>query len=151
MSHWPVAAFVYLLNNPEARQAAKDIGGKIVTWIISGMYNLPGEIARAITGALPGQPGGTLPKHPQYGPPTPPKPYNNNAPGYASGGWVGMKGPEFVKVGEKGPEFVRKAGTGTGDGGPSVRIVGVSLAEIVDAVDRGLYFKLQRAAPTLGS
>jgi hypothetical protein len=68
-----------------------------------------------------------------------------------AGGWVGLRGPELGWLGERGPEFVRKAGTGTGDGGGTgVRIVGVSARELVDMIDRGLYFRLQRAAPTLG-
>jgi hypothetical protein len=39
---------------------------------------------------------------------------------------------------------------GAGGQGGGVRILGVTEAEIVDMVDRGLYFKMQRAAPTLG-
>jgi hypothetical protein len=69
--------------------------------------------------------------------------------GHAAGGWVGLNGPELAIVGEKGPEFIRPAGTGTG-GGSGFTIQGVSEADILDMVDRGFYFRLQRAAPTLG-
>lgn len=71
--------------------------------------------------------------------------------GHAAGGWVGLHGPEMAIVGEKGPEFIRPAGTGTGGTGGSgsgFTIRGVSEREIVDMVDRGLYFRLRRAAPT---
>lgn len=69
----------------------------------------------------------------------------------AAGGWVGMNGPELRLVGEQGPEYVRRNGTGTGDsGGTGFTIQGVSEQQILDMVDRGLYFRLRRAAPTAG-
>jgi hypothetical protein len=70
--------------------------------------------------------------------------------GFAAGGWVGLHGPERVLVGERGPEYVvpnHRLGTTTSGGGMGVSIVGVSEREILDMVDRGLYFRLQRAAP----
>jgi hypothetical protein len=52
-------------------------------------------------------------------------------------------------VGEKGPEYIipnNKLGTGGG----GFTIQGVSEQQLVDMVDRGLYFKLRRAAPVAG-
>jgi hypothetical protein len=73
-----------------------------------------------------------------------------NLPGHAAGGWVGMNGPELAWVGEKGPEYIVPNGGGTGSGGGTgVMIQGVTEREIVDMVDRGLFFRLQRASPTL--
>lgn len=69
---------------------------------------------------------------------------------HAAGGWAGLNGPELSMLGEKGPEFVlsnamlqnlsRSSGTYVA--------VPVSQRELVDMVDRGMYFKLQRAAPS---
>lgn len=73
-------------------------------------------------------------------------------PGMASGGWVGLNGPQLAMVGEKGPEYIipnHQLGQGGGGGGTGVRIVGVSAREIADIVDRELYVRIQRAAPTL--
>jgi hypothetical protein len=49
----------------------------------------------------------------------------------AGGGWVGLN-------------------HALGNAAGGVRIAGVSERELLDMVDRGLYFRLQRAAPTLG-
>lgn len=74
---------------------------------------------------------------------------------FAEGGWAGMTGPETITVGDGGePELIIPASKiggagGAGDGG-GVRIVGVSEAQLVDLIERGLYFRLQRAAPTGG-
>ena len=71
-------------------------------------------------------------------------------PGHASGGWVGLHGPELGLLGEKGPEYIvpnhQLGKTGT----TGFTIAGISEREIVDMVDRGLYFKLRRAAPSAG-
>lgn len=67
---------------------------------------------------------------------------------HASGGWVGLHGPELSWLGEKGPEYVVPNGGGTGGGGGGFSIKGVSEREIIDMVDRGLYFRLQRSALT---
>ncbi len=75
-----------------------------------------------------------------------------DAGGHAAGGWVGLNGPELSWLGEKGPEYVvpnhqlgQMGGVVSG-----VTIQGVSEREIVEMVDRGLYFKLRRAAPAAG-
>jgi hypothetical protein len=74
-----------------------------------------------------------------------------NLPGHAAGGWVGTHGPELAWVGERGPEYIVPNGGGTGSsGGSGFTIQGVSEREIAEMVDRQLYFKLLRAAPTLG-
>lgn len=155
-----VAALVYLITNPEARQKAHDIGVKIVTAIVNGLISLPGKIADVVRRAfrnlkidvgpfhisasgvridLPKINPYTVEQNQQYH-------LTGQVPGHAAGGWAGLHGPELIMAGEKGPEYVRKAGTGTGDGdGAGVRIVGVTMDEIIDMVDRGLYFRLQRA------
>lgn len=71
---------------------------------------------------------------------------------HQAGGWVGLHGPELSLLGERGPEYVipnHELG-GAGRGSMGVRIVGVSEAEILDMVERGLYFRLQAAAPIEG-
>jgi hypothetical protein len=75
--------------------------------------------------------------------------------GHAEGGWVGLHGPELAMVGEKGPEYIipnhklpSGGGGGTGGGGTFVAVP-LSQTELENAVDRGLYFKLRRSAPTL--
>jgi hypothetical protein len=139
-----VGALVYLLNNPEARQKAHDIGVAIVKWIVDGLAGLASAFAQKITEAIPGMQGvgssgnsveDILRRQAQQN-------------SHAAGGWVGLNGPEIALVGEKGPEFINPAGTGTGDGGGGVRIVGVSEDQLFDMIDRRFYFKLQRAAPT---
>jgi hypothetical protein len=68
---------------------------------------------------------------------------------HAEGGWVGLNGPELSWLGEEGPEYVvpnDKLKSGGGSGGFTIQ--GVSERDIMDMVDRGLYFRLQRAAPT---
>jgi hypothetical protein len=61
---------------------------------------------------------------------------------FANGGVVPGRGPQMAIV--HGGETVTPAGKG------GFMIQGVSERDIVDMVDRGLYFKLQRAAPTQG-
>lgn len=63
--------------------------------------------------------------------------------GSERGGMVGTRGPELRLVGEKGPEMILDHGKTMDQGG--VRIQGVSQRELMDMVERGLYFKLQRA------
>ena len=69
-------------------------------------------------------------------------------PGHAAGGWVGMSGPETVRVGERGPEYITPTTPNGQGGGGGFTIQGVSEAQIVAMVDRGLYFKLNRASPS---
>jgi uncharacterized protein YigA (DUF484 family) len=64
---------------------------------------------------------------------------------------VGENGPETLIMGNSGGKVIPTSGTGggtTGAGG-GFTIRGVSEREIVDMVDRGLFFRLQRASPTL--
>ncbi len=64
------------------------------------VLNLLGEIDTSVRNAPitigpgPRQPGGDV-----YVP-------GGGIPGYAGGGWVGLHGPEIVRVGERGPEYV---------------------------------------------
>jgi hypothetical protein len=79
--------------------------------------------------------------------PTPQKGGHGLPAGSASGGWVGMNGPEVRLVGEAGPEYVvpnhRLGQMGKSSGGFTIQ--GISEREIVEMVDRGLYFRLQRS------
>lgn len=70
-------------------------------------------------------------------------------PGHAAGGWVGLNGPEIAVVGEQGPEYIVPNGGGTG-APAGVTLQGVTEAEIDDMIERRMYFRLQRAAPTVG-
>lgn len=63
----------------------------------------------------------------------------------ADGGVV--RSPTVALIGESGPEAVVPL---TGGRGGGFVIQGISEREIVDMVDRGLYFRLRRAAPTQG-
>jgi hypothetical protein len=71
-------------------------------------------------------------------------------PHHAAGGWVGLNGPELSWVGEKGPEYISPARSGGPGSSSGFTIQGVSEQQLVDMVDRGLYFKLQRSSPSLG-
>jgi hypothetical protein len=73
-----------------------------------------------------------------------------NGNGRATGGWVGLHGPELSWLGERGPEYVVPNSQLGKMGGGGFTIAGVSEREIVEMVDRGLYFKLRRAAPAGG-
>lgn len=67
----------------------------------------------------------------------------------AAGGWVGLNGPELSWVGEQGPEYIvpnHELGRSRGGGGAGVMLQGVTEAEIMAMVDRGLFFRLRRAA-----
>ena len=69
--------------------------------------------------------------------------------GKAEGGWTGLQGPELVMTGEKGPEYI-VPNHQLGSMGGGLRIEGVSERELIDIVDRGLFVRLRRAAPTAG-
>ena len=72
-------------------------------------------------------------------------------PGHAEGGWVGLQGPELAMVGERGPEYITpNRSNGRSGGGMGVTIQGVSEREIMDMVEKGLFFRLRVAAPTQG-
>jgi len=68
--------------------------------------------------------------------------YGYVVPGHAAGGWVGLSGPELAVVGERGPEYVTPANRATSSG---VTIQGISERDIINMVDRGMYFRLRRA------
>jgi hypothetical protein len=148
-----------------------DLGISIVKAIVGGLASLPGRIADVIRQAfanlhidvgpfhIDGRTGVKIDLPDLSGAGTNVTgnagPYSRSYytdKGHAAGGWAGLHGPELSWLGEKGPEYVRRAGTGTGDDGGSVRgvrLVGISEDDILDMVDRGLYFRLQRAAPTV--
>jgi hypothetical protein len=127
----------------DALRAVLALAGEIVGKIVGAILAIPTAVKQAIDSLL------ELGQHL----PTPPTGGGLNLPftpfsGHAAGGWAGLHGPELSWLGEKGPEYVRKAGTGTGDeGGRGFRIVGVSEEDLVDMVQRGLYFRLQRDPP----
>ena len=67
----------------------------------------------------------------------------------AEGGIV--RSPTVALIGEAGPEaVVPLSKMSSGGGGTGFTIEGVSERDILDMVDRGLYFRLRRAAPTQG-
>jgi hypothetical protein len=79
----------------------------------------------------------------------------NLIPHFAAGGRVpGPIGQPRLIVAHGGEQVQRSAYTGrdgaSSSGAPGVTIRGVTERELVDMIDRGLYFRLQRSAPTLG-
>ena len=168
-----VAALVYLAVNPEARQKAREVALMIIGKIGDGLHDLGVvligiftkafngvlgvarrivnaiidvilAIPRAVAAALAAL-GALGSKQFQVSP--------GRTPRHAEGGWVGLHGPELGILGERGPEYVvpnHQLSTGRGGGGAGVTLLGVSEREILDMVDRGLYFRLQRSAPTSG-
>lgn len=70
----------------------------------------------------------------------------------AGGGWAGVNGPELAVLGDGGePELVTpRSQLPTMAPSSGVTLVGVTEADILDMVDRGLYFKLRRASPIGG-
>lgn len=92
-------------------------------------------------------PMGRDPLDQMHGRPTVPPPKKKRKP-KAGGGWVGLYGPETIDVGERGPERVipnhQLGGVGRGAAG-GVMLQGVTERELLDMVDRGLYFRLRRA------
>lgn len=71
-------------------------------------------------------------------------------PGHASGGWVGLHGPELGMLGERGPEYVSSNREVQAGGSPDFELVAVSKRDLARMVDEQLYFTLRRAAPTSG-
>lgn len=151
------------------------LGYNIVQTIVTGLASLPGKVAdvvrdafarldirvgpfhitgKGITVELPnitvpsGQGGSVV---------------SQATKGHARGGWVGLAGPELGVFGEHGPELVIPAdktrqiiaggSPGGGSGAPApagVVIEGVTADQIVDMVDRGLFFRLRRAPAQAG-
>jgi hypothetical protein len=72
---------------------------------------------------------------------------------FAEGGWAGLHGPEAVVVGDGGePELiVPQSKLGSLNGGGGFTIQGVSESQLLDMVERGLFFRLRRASPSLGA
>ncbi len=169
-----VAALVYLWQNPEARQKAREVGlmiigkvgdglkglatmlgdafsrglnhvlsiaGTIVAKIIAKIMSIINAVQDAISALT--RLGGAAPKIGHYG-----------GIGHASGGWVGLHGPELGLLGERGPEYVvpnhQLGAMGSGGSSGGFTIAGISEREIIEMVDRGLYFKLQRSAASQG-
>lgn len=71
-------------------------------------------------------------------------------PPKATGGWVGMNGPEMVMTGEHGPEYITPTHQAVGSGGSGVTIEGVSPRDLARIIDEQLYVTLRRASPTAG-
>lgn len=114
---------------------------KIVSDIIDAILGIPKAVGEAL-GSLVALGNTKFQVVPDRGP----RPTH-----HAGGGWAGLKGPELSWLGERGPEYVipnDKLGKSPSVSG--VTIVGVSERDILDMVDRGLYFRLQRASPTAG-
>lgn len=73
----------------------------------------------------------------------PQTPATSGRSGNAAGGWVGLHGPQTIRVGENGPEYVSSRGALAAGG--SYVAVPFTERQLMDMVDRGLYFKLRRA------
>lgn len=131
------------------------LGLEILNTIVRGLSGLPGKVADIIGDAFRSLSIDIGPFHIRGGGITIDLP-RIDLPHFAEG-VVGFRGGLAV-VGEKGPELVRLprgsdvipngAFAGAGTPMPGVFIQGVSQSDILDMVDRGLMFRLQRAAPT---
>jgi hypothetical protein len=124
--------------------AVLSIAQKIVGTITDAILAIPRAVAAALN---------ALTHLNDHAPITAPQGFNyGSAPrAHAEGGWVGLNGPEIGMLGEHGPEYVvpnHRLADMQASPAKGVTIVGITEREIVDMVDRGLYFKLQRAAPT---
>lgn len=141
------------------------LGGNIVSTIVGGMVSLPGKIADIVRRAFASLKIDVGPFHitgsgitidlpniaqdPKFTGQSYAQAHGLGQP-HAAGGWVGLHGPEIGLLGEKGPEYIIPNHALGAQGTTSVRIVGVSESQILDMVQRGLYFRLQTEAPTLG-
>lgn len=171
-----VAALVYLIHNPEARQKAREVALMIIGRVGDGLRALPGFLAgvfsaalnavlsiarrivariidvilaipRAVAGALAAL-GALGSKQFQVAPGR--KPRQN-----AAGGWVGLHGPELSWVGEEGPEYIipnHKLGDKGGPMGGKPVVIPIILdgREIGRVVDEHLYYAVQRSSPSRG-
>jgi hypothetical protein len=127
------------------------LGLSILQTIVGGLAGLPGRVAAIVGDAFRSLKIDIGPFHISGGGVTIDLP-KIDIPHFA-GGVTNFAGG-LARVGELGPELVRLPGgsdvlpTGAGTGsaaGAGVRLVGVSEADILDMVDRGLYFRLRRA------
>jgi hypothetical protein len=84
------------------------------------------------------------PKRKGYQPQIPRPAAGTIAPLHGDGGWVGLNGPELGILGDRGPEYI-VPNSQLGKGAPGVTIQGVSERDILDMVERGMYFRLKRA------
>jgi hypothetical protein len=132
---------------------AMGIVADAVAWLSGVIGNLIGWVKSAIKwlGDLAAEAGKLLPKLPEGvagG-----KGGFTHVPHTASGGWVGLNGPEIRMLGEKGPEYVvpnHQLGKGGGTQTIYLVIDGKTVAgAIVPAVSRQMYYEMQQAAPTL--
>lgn len=139
------------------------LGADIVRTIIGGLASFPGKVAAVVREAFANLKIDVGPFHisasgvridlPDITTPSVPRSqsqYANFGPqGHASGGWVGLNGPELGWFGERGPEYVvpnNQLGSVLGGG---VRLEGVSMADIDRAIDEGMLFRLRRAGTGL--
>lgn len=147
---------------------AKNIGpfvGGLVKAIIDGLISLPGKIADVIRDAFANLKIDIGPFHirstgvtidlPDINAPagTTGSPHGQMSPkGSASGGWVGLSGPEIRLVGEVGPEYVvpNSALKGAGGGTPVIiQIAGQTVATVLlPLLSAELSRELDAAAPT---
>lgn len=128
----------------DGMRGVRDLVLRIVDQIVNTILAIPRAVDKALS-SLDVLKNFNLNQGPAFDP--------GDTPGHAAGGWVGLNGPELSWLGEKGPEYVvpnHQLGQMGGNSTNSVTIQGVSEREIVEMVDRGLYFKLRRAAPAAG-
>jgi MFS family permease len=128
------------------------LGLAIVQTIVGGLVSLPGRVADIIGGAFRNLHLDIGPFHISGGGVTIDLPHID-LPHFASG--VLNFGGGLAVVGEKGPEVVRlpggsdvlPAGQRPDSAALGVRLVGVSASDLVDLVEREVYFRLQLASP----
>lgn len=134
------------------------LGLEIVKTIIGGLVSLPGRLADVIRDAIAGIRIDIGPFHLSaagFRVDAPSIPDLSGIVPHFATGVTGFRGG-FAVVGERGPELVRLprgADVLPNSRMPSmsgVVLEGVTIDQLVDAVDRGLYFRLRRAAPTSG-
>lgn len=142
-----------------------EVGYSIVTTIIGGLISLPGKIADAVGNAfrslhidigpfhIDGVKGVTIDL------PNITDPSGNvhgvapgqggRVPGRASGGWIGLHGPEIFLGGERGPEFVvpndQLGRMAPPSAPPGMVLVPVRASDVSRAAHEDLYFALRNA------
>lgn len=129
------------------------LGADLVRTIIGGLAGLPGQVARIVGDAFRSLKLDIGPFHITGGGVTVDLP-QIDIPHFASG--VRSFTGGLARVGELGPEIVRlppgssvdPTSDRPGAGGMALRLVGVTESQLVDVVERGLYVRLTRAAPT---
>jgi len=131
------------------------LGLQLVQTIINGMASLPGAVANVIASAFAGAIRSLSidigPFHIHGGAISVDLPHFASGISDFTGGLavVGERGPELVNLPRGSDVIPNNRLTATSSTVAGVYLAGVSEDDILDMVDRGLYFRLQRSAPTV--